>query len=78
LLSLSLANPYRRGLGKAFDDTKIPEARKWQRSAHGKPYTFSEEDHDDMAGVWSGPPDWAAGEPLEVIKGTPEYAAEVP
>jgi Mn-containing catalase len=62
-----------------IDDAKIPEARKWQAiGSHRKIYTFSEEDYGDLAGVWSGPADWADGEPLEVIKGVPEYAAEGP
>ena len=62
-----------------IDDSKIPEAKKWQEiGSHRKLYTFSEEDYADAAGVWSGPADWADGEELEVIKGTPEYAAEGP
>ena len=62
-----------------IDDAKIPEARKWQAiGSHRKLYTFSEEDYGDMAGVWSGPADWADGEPLEVIQGVPDYAAEGP
>jgi Mn-containing catalase len=62
-----------------IDDSKIPEARKWQAiGSHRKLYTFSEEDYGDVAGVWSGPADWADGEELEVIQGVPEYAAEGP
>ena len=62
-----------------IDDSKIPEARKWQAiGSHRKLYTFSDTDYADAAGVWSGPADWADGEPLEVITGTPEYAAEGP
>jgi Mn-containing catalase len=62
-----------------IDDAKIPEARKWQEiGAHRKLYTFSPEDYGDVAGVWSGQADWADGGELEVIAGTPEYAAEGP
>jgi len=62
-----------------IDDSKIPEARKWQEiGSHRKLYTFSEQDYGDVAGIWSGPADWADGEELEVIKGVPEYAAEGP
>ena len=62
-----------------IDDAKIPEARKWQEiGAHRNLYTFSQEDYGDAAGVWSGPADWADGEKLEVIQGTPDYAAEGP
>ena len=62
-----------------IDDAKIPEARKWQEiGSHRKLYTWSESDYTDVAGVWSGPADWADGEPLEVITGTPDYAAEGP
>lgn len=62
-----------------IDDAKIPEARKWQAiGSHRKLYTFSESDYGDVAGVWSGTADWADGGELEVIKGTPEYAAEGP
>ena len=62
-----------------IDDAKIPEARKWQEiGSHRKLYTFSEQDYGDVSGVWSGPADWADGEPLEVIQGAPEYAAEGP
>ena len=63
-----------------IDDAKIPEARKWQAiGSHRKLYTFSDQgEYADVAGVWSGPADWADGEPLEVIPGTPEYAAEGP
>ncbi len=60
-----------------IDDAKIPEARKWQEmGSHRKIYTFSPEDYGDVAGVWSGPADWADGEELEVIKGAPDYAEE--
>ncbi|MGI4756611.1 MAG: manganese catalase family protein [Janthinobacterium lividum] len=63
-----------------IDDSKIPEARVWQQiGSHRKLYTFSDTgDYGDVAGVWSGVADWADGEPLEVITGTPEYAAEGP
>ena len=62
-----------------IDDAKIPEARKWQAiGSHRQLYTFSETDYADVAGIWSGPADWADGEPLEVITGAPEYAAEGP
>ncbi len=62
-----------------IDDAKIPEARKWQAiGSHRKLYTFSPEDYTDVAGVWSGPADWADGEELEVIQGAPDYAAEGP
>lgn len=62
-----------------IDDAKIPEARKWQEiGSHRKLYTFSPEDYGDVAGVWSGPADWANGEELEVIQGTPDYGAEAP
>jgi Mn-containing catalase len=62
-----------------IDDAKIPEARKWQEiGSHRKLYTFSETDYADAAGVWSGVADWADGEPLEVVQGVPEYAAEGP
>lgn len=62
-----------------IDDAKIPEARKWQDiGSHRRLYTFSEEDYGDVAGVWSGPADWADGEELEVVQGVPEYAAEGP
>ncbi|MGI4852844.1 MAG: manganese catalase family protein [Janthinobacterium lividum] len=62
-----------------IDDSKIPEARKWQAmGSHRKLYTFSDTDYDDMSGIWSGNADWADNEPLEVIKGVPEYAAEGP
>ena len=62
-----------------IDDSLIPEARKWQAiGSHRKLYTFSEQDYGDVAGVWSGPADWADGGELEVIKGGPEYAAEGP
>ena len=62
-----------------IDDSKIPEARKWQAiGSHRKLYTFSDTDYGDVAGVWSGNADWADGEPLEVITGVPEYAAEGP
>ena len=62
-----------------IDDAKIPEARKWQEiGSHRKLYTFSPEDYGDVAGVWSGPADWADGEPLEVEVGMPNYGAEAP
>ena len=62
-----------------IDDAKIPEARKWQEiGAHRQLYTFSDTDYADAAGVWSGPADWADGEPLEVIQGVPQYAADGP
>jgi Mn-containing catalase len=62
-----------------IDDSKIPEARKWQAiGSHRKLYTFSDTDYADVAGVWSGNADWADNEPLEVITGVPEYAAEGP
>lgn len=62
-----------------IDDSKIPEAREWQQiGSHRKLYTFSDTDYGDVAGVWSGPADWADGEPLEVIQGVPDYAAEGP
>jgi hypothetical protein len=55
-----------------IDDAKIPETRKWQEiGSHRRLYTFSQEDYGDVAGVWSGP----AAEELEVVKGTPDYAA---
>ena len=58
-------------------DAKSPETRKCQAiGSHRKLYTFSETDYGDVAGVWSGPADWADDEPLEVIAGAPEYAAE--
>ena len=63
-----------------IDDAKIPEARKWQAiGSHRKLYTFSNEgEYADVAGVWSGNADWADDEPLEVIPGAPDYAAEGP
>lgn len=62
-----------------IDDSKIPEARKWQAmGSHRKLYTWSETDYTDVKGVWSGPADWADGEELEVITGAPDYAAEGP
>jgi len=62
-----------------INDAQIPEAKKWQDiGSHRRLYTFSEEDYSDVAGVWSGPADWADGEELEVIAGGPEYAAEGP
>lgn len=63
-----------------IDDAKIPEARKWQEiGSHRKLYTWSTEgEYADVKGVWSGPADWADGEELEVIPGTPDYAAEGP
>ncbi len=63
-----------------IDDAKIPEARRWQEiGSHRKLYTFSNEgEYADVAGVWSGPADWADGEPLEVIPGAPDYAEEGP
>ena len=62
-----------------IDDALIPEARKWQEiGSHRKLYTFSDTDYGDVAGVWSGEADWADGEPLEVIIGGPDYAAEGP
>ncbi len=62
-----------------IDDSKIPEAKKWQAiGSHRKLYTFSDTDYGDVAGVWSGTADWADNEPLEVITGVPEYAAEGP
>ena len=62
-----------------IDDALIPEARKWQEiGSHRKIYTFSPEDYGDVAGVWSGPADWADGQELEVVKGMPDYGAEAP
>ncbi len=62
-----------------IDDSKIPEARKWQEiGSHRRLYTFSETDYADVAGVWSGVADWADGQELEVIQGVPDYAAEGP
>ncbi len=62
-----------------IDDAKIPEARKWQEiGSHRKIYTFSPSDFTNVSDVWSGPADWADGEPLEVIQGAPDYAAEAP
>ena len=62
-----------------IDDSKIPEARKWQEiGSHRRLYTFSETDYADVAGVWSGPADWADGQELEVVKGAPDYAVEGP
>ncbi len=62
-----------------IDDAKIPEARKWQEiGSHRRIYTFSPEDYTDVAGVWSGPADWADGQELEVIQGAPDYGAEAP
>ena len=62
-----------------IDDAKIPEARKWQEiGSHRRLYTFSPEDYGDVAGVWSGPADWADGEELEVVAGAPDYGAEAP
>ena len=63
-----------------IDDSKIPEAREWQAiGSHRKLYTFSDTgDYGDVAGVWSGNADWVDNLPLEVIAGTPEYAAEGP
>jgi Mn-containing catalase len=62
-----------------IDDAKIPEARKWQEiGSHRRLYTFSMEDYGDVAGVWSGPADWADGEELEVVQGVPDYAEEGP
>ena len=62
-----------------IDDAKIPEARKWQDiGSHRRLYTFSPEDYTDVAGVWSGPADWADGEELEVVQGMPDYGAEAP
>lgn len=63
-----------------IDDSKIPEARKWQAiGSHRTLYTFSESgDYGDVAGVWSGVADWADGGELEVKAGAPEYAAEGP
>ena len=63
-----------------IDDAKIPEARKWQAiGSHRKLYTWSTEgEYADVAGVWSGNADWADNEPLEVIPGAPDYAAEGP
>ena len=61
------------------NDAQIPEAKKWQDiGSHRRLYTFSEEDYGDVAGVWSGPADWADGEELEVVTGGPDYAAEGP
>lgn len=58
-----------------INDSKIPEARKWQeQGAHTRLYTFSPEDYRHAAGVWSGTADWADGEPLEVIPGSPQGA----
>ena len=63
-----------------IDDSKIPEARKWQEiGSHRKLYTWSQEgEYTDVKGVWSGPADWADGEELEVLAGVPDYAAEGP
>lgn len=58
-----------------IDDSKIPEARKWQeQGAHRRLYTWSPDDYKNVAGVWSGTADWADNKPLEVIVGTPEGA----
>ncbi len=62
-----------------IDDSKIPEARKWQEiGSHRTLYTFSETDYTDLAGVWSGTADWADGGELEAIQGFPTYGAEAP
>ncbi len=63
-----------------IDDAKIPEARKWQAiGSHRKLYTFSEKgEYADVEGIWSGMADWADNQPLEVMPGAPEYAAEGP
>jgi Mn-containing catalase len=58
-----------------INDSKIPEARKWQEQGnHTKLYTFSPDDYKHAAGVWSGTADWIDGAPLEVIQGAPEGA----
>ncbi len=62
-----------------INDAQIPETREWQAiGSHRRLYTFSPEDYGDLAGVWSGPADWADGEELEVVAGAPDYAAEGP
>ena len=62
-----------------IDDSKIPEARKWQEiGSHRTLYTWSETDYADVKGVWSGQADWADNGELEVKTGTPDYAAEGP
>lgn len=58
-----------------IDDSKIPEARKWQeQGSHRRLYTWSADDYKNVAGVWSGTADWADNGPLEVVEGTPEGA----
>jgi Mn-containing catalase len=56
-----------------IDDSKIPEARKWMdQGFHLKLYTFSEQDYQAAAGVWSGTAEWADNRPLEMLQGAPE------
>ncbi len=58
-----------------IDDSKIPEARKWQeQGSHRRLYTFSPTDYKNVAGVWSGKADWADNGELEVLQGAPEGA----
>lgn len=58
-----------------IEDSKIPEARKWQeQGAHRRLYTFSEEDYTGVSGIWSGKADWADNGDLEVVQGAPEGA----
>ena len=58
-----------------IDDSKIPEARKWQeQGSHRRLYTFSPTDYKNVAGVWSGKADWADNGDLEVLQGAPEGA----
>ena len=63
-----------------IDDAKIPEARKWQAiGSHRKLYTWNMDgEYADVAGIWSGTADWGDNQPLEVIAGVPDYAAEGP
>jgi Mn-containing catalase len=58
-----------------INDTKIPEARKWQEiGAHTRLYSFSPKDYMTAGAIWSGKAEWADNKQLEFIQGAPDGA----
>jgi Mn-containing catalase len=58
-----------------IDDSRIPEARKWQEiGSHTRLYSFSPKDYAHAAGVWSGTAEWSDNKPLEFVQGAPDGA----
>ena len=56
-----------------IENSKFPEARRWEEQGfHRKLYRWSHEDYKDIDKIWTGTADWADGQPLEVVAGTPQ------